>query len=85
MKYVAEEGRLFDEAKFRIVDKNERIYEFKPLSERFFNFFYEGRKIIITNAYRKKTQKVDRQAVGRAIRTKRDYESRVKGGRYYGA
>ena len=83
VKYMAEEGRLFDEMKFRLVDKKEKIYEFKPMAERFFNFFTEGKKIIIINAYRKKGQKVDPRELGRAINLKRDYESRVKGGVYY--
>ena len=83
VKYMAEEGRLFDEGKFRIVDKQEKIYEFKPMAERFFNFFYEGKKIILTNAYRKKGQKVDNRELGRAINLKKDYELRVKGGVYY--
>ena len=84
VKYMAEEGRLFDETKFRPVDKKEKIYEFKPFAERFFNFFYEGQKVIITNAYRKKGQKVDLRALARAINSKKDYEFRVKGGSYYG-
>ena len=83
VKYMAEEGRLFDEGKFRIVDKHEKVYEFKPLAERFFNFFYEGKKIVLTNAYRKKGQKVDKRELIRAISLKRDYELRVKGGVYY--
>lgn len=84
VKYMAENGRLFDQTKFRMVDKKERIYEFKPMTERFFNFFYEGRKIIITNAYRKKGQKVDSRALDKAINLKKDYELRVEGGGYYG-
>ena len=83
VKYMAQEGRIFDEAKFRSVDKKEKIYEFKPLHERFFNFFCEGKRIILTNAYRKKGQKVDPRELARAINMKRDYESRVKGGVYY--
>ena len=83
VKYMAEEGRLFDETKFRSVDKKEKIYEFKPMAERFFNFFYEGKKIIITNAYRKKGKKVDPRELARAINLKSDYEFRVKGGVYY--
>jgi hypothetical protein len=66
-----------------VVDKQEKIYEFKPMHERFFNFFYEGRKIIITNAYRKKGQKVDKRELSRAIDLKKDYGLRVKGGVYY--
>ena len=83
VKYLAENGRLFDETKFRSVDKKEKIYEFKPMAERFFSFFYEGKKIIITNAYRKKGQKMDKRELYRAINLKKDFESRVKGGVYY--
>ncbi len=84
VKYMAENGKLFDITKFRQVDKNNKIYEFKPKSERFFNFFYDGQKIIITNAYRKKGQKVNKKELERAINIKKDYEFRTKGGVYYG-
>jgi hypothetical protein len=85
VKYMAEEGRLFDEEKFRLVDMKEKIHEFKPMAERFFNFFTQGKKIIITNAYRKKGQKVDQKELLTAIRLKKDYEFRVKEEVYYGA
>lgn len=83
VKYIAENGRIFDDRKFRIIDKNTRIYEFKPMVERFFNFFSDGRRIIITNAYRKKGQKVDGRELARAVDLKNDYELRVKRGQYY--
>lgn len=84
VKYMAENGKIFDITKFRQVDKKEKIYEFKPLSERFFNFFYEGNKIILTNGYRKKTRKVSQKDLDKAINIKKDYELRNKGGDYYG-
>lgn len=83
VKYIAEEGRLFDQTKFRIVDPAGRIYEFKPMEHRFFNFFHRGRKIIITNAYRKHSQKLDPRELSKAITMKRDYEQRVRRGNYY--
>jgi hypothetical protein len=83
VKYIADNGRLFDETKFRIVEYSQRIYEFKPMAERFFAFFAGGRLIIISNAYRKKGQKVDRRELSRAIALKQDYQSRVEGGQYY--
>ncbi len=83
VKYISENGRLYDENKFRLVDKHEKLYEFKPKHDRFFSFFHEGKKIIITHAYHKKTQKVDGQELARAIKYKRDYEQRVKEGSYY--
>ncbi|PIP19451.1 MAG: hypothetical protein COX41_02890 [Candidatus Omnitrophica bacterium CG23_combo_of_CG06-09_8_20_14_all_41_10] len=84
VKYIAEQGKIFDITKFRVIDSKEKIYEFKPLQYRFFNFFYEGRKIIITNGYVKKSQKVSRKDLERARDIKKDYTYRVKGGSYYG-
>jgi hypothetical protein len=83
VKYIAEHGKLFDETKFRLVDRKEKIYELKPMAERFFNFFTSGQKMIITNAYCKKRQKVDHQELMKAIVLKRDYEKRVCEGHYY--
>lgn len=84
VKYMAEQGKMFDISKFRIVDYKEKIFEFKPLRYRFFNFFYEGNKIIITNGYMKKSQKVSNKDLERAKVIKNDYIYRVKGGSYYG-
>lgn len=84
VKYIAENGKLFDEEKFRQVDKKNKIYEFKPLAERFFSFFCDGGRIILTNAYQKKSQKVNPRELNRAVNFKEDYQLRVKGGDYYG-
>ncbi len=83
VKYIAEQGKIFDITKFRVVDSKEKIYEFKPLQYRFFNFFYEGRKIIITNGYIKKSQKVSKKDLEKSRDIKKDYTYRVKGGSYY--
>lgn len=83
VKYIAEQGKLFDITKYRQVDPKEKIYEFKPVGHRFFNFFYEGGKIIITNAYMKKSQRVSKKDLEKAKTMKKDYIARVKGGIYY--
>jgi len=83
VKYIGEQSKIFDITKFRMVDSKEKIFEFKPLQYRFFNFFYEGGKIIITNGYMKKSQKVSRRDLERARESKKDYICRVKGGGYY--
>lgn len=84
VKYIAEQGKIFDITKFRVVDSKEKIYEFKPLGHRFFNFFYEGGNIIITNGYMKKSQKVSKKDLEKARDIKKDYTYRAKGGSYYG-
>ena len=83
VKYIADHGILFNKTKFRKVDSKENIFEFKPLDHRFFSFFYEGKKIIITNAYRKKSQKVSKRDLEKAKNVKNAYTNRLKEGIYY--
>ncbi len=83
VKYIADHGRLFDITKFRKVDSRDNIFEFKPVNHRFFSFFYKGRKIIITNAYIKKSQKVNKRDLEKARNMKKAYADRIKGGIYY--
>lgn len=83
VKLIADEGRLYDEKKFRLVSKVEKIYEFKPLGYRFFNFFYSGGRLIITNGYFKKTRKVEKRELKKAVLIKKDYEDRINAGSYY--
>lgn len=75
MKKIADAGRIYDETKFRIEDRQNKIYCFKPKEERFFCFFFIGRKIIITSAYTKRRQKLDRRELKKAIRIRKEYFS----------
>jgi len=65
------------------VDSKNNIFEFKPADHRFFSFFYKGRKIIITNAYMKKSQKVSKRDLEKIRNMKKAYADRIKGGIYY--
>lgn len=82
--WLADAGILYDERRYRIIERKYRIYEFKTSTYRFFNFFSETGKLIITNGYMKKSKKVDRQELSRAIRLKIDYLERVERSVYYG-
>jgi len=83
VKYIADHGKLFNKTKFRKVDSKENMYEFKPSDHRFFSFFYKGKRIIITNAYRKKSQKVSKGDLEKARILKISYTNRLKEGVYY--
>lgn len=72
-KRICDIGCIYDTTKFRIEDKAHKIYCFKPKSERFFCFFFSGKKIIITSAYTKKKQKLDRGELNRAIKIRNEY------------
>jgi hypothetical protein len=75
VKTIADMGRIYDETKFRIEDRENKIYCFKPKEERFFCFFFAGRMIIITSAYTKRKQKLDRRELKKAIQIRREYFS----------
>lgn len=70
---IADTRIIYDKTKFRIEDKKNKIYAFKPRKERFFCFFFSGKTIIITSAYRKKRQKLDRRELGKTIRIRDQY------------
>ncbi len=46
-------------------------------------FFFEGKKIVVTNAFYKKTQKLPKNEKVKALNLKHEYEDRVKRGKYY--
>lgn len=74
-------GKINDKTKFR--NEGDQIYAFKPKPDRFFSFFASGGKLIITNAFCKKQDKVPSEEKKRAVDAKKDYERRVKEGVYY--
>ena len=53
---MGEMGQIRNEEKF--THEDDQIYAFKPQPDRFLCFFFSGGKIIITNAYEKKSQKM---------------------------
>lgn len=80
-KRMGDAGEIKDTTKFN--NEGDRLYAFKPKPDRFLCFFYIGKKIIITNAFRKKQQKLPKIEKERALKFKSDYETRVKKGAYY--
>ncbi len=47
------------------------------------SFFVKGKKIIITNAFRKKSQKLPQKEKEKAINYRKNYLKRIDEGRYY--
>ena len=74
-------GQVRNKQKFRF--EGDRIYAFKPQPHRFLAFFFSGDKLIITNAFLKKSDKLPPDEKERALRCMKDYEQRVKAGGYY--
>ncbi len=80
-KRMGDFGRINDITKFR--SEGDKIFAFKPQPDRYLSFFYAGNKIVLTNAFCKKSDKLPVAEKERAINRKRDYETRLKNGEYY--
>lgn len=74
-------GKIRNREKFNFED--DQIYAFKPMPYRFLSFFFTGRKIIVTNAFVKKQQKLPKNEKKKALNCKQNYEIRVEEGEYY--
>lgn len=78
---IAAHGSIFDKRKFNF--EGDKIFAFKPQPDRFLCFFFEGSKIIVTNAFEKKQDKLPLREKEKALKYKEDYTKRVRGGTYY--
>ncbi len=74
-------GKIFNKEKFR--NEGDRIYALKASEDRFLCFFFDGAKVIVTNAYIKKSTKMPLREKEKALKAKKDYVNRIKGGTYY--
>jgi len=81
IKLIGNTGIIKNKTKFRY--EGNKIYAFKPQPHRFLCFFFEGQKIIVTNGFHKKADKLPKSEKDRALKIKNDYETRVKRGDYY--
>lgn len=74
-------GEILNIEKFR--HEGDQIYAFKPSPDRFLCFFIKESKIIITNAFHKKSDKLPQSEKERALKCRESYLKRVKLGKYY--
>lgn len=80
-KRMGDAGEIQDKTKFRF--EGDKIYAFKPQPDRFLCFFYEGKKIIVTNAFRKKQPKLPVREKENALKKRGLYINRVIEDDYY--
>jgi phage-related protein len=80
-KRMGDVGEIKDKTKF--TSEGDKIYAFKPQPHRFLCFFYKGKKIIVTNGFRKKQQKLPKGEKDKALQAHDDYVNKVKAGEYY--
>ena len=74
VKRIADFGKIFDTTKFRYEGDN--IYAFKPQPDRYLSFFVAGIKIIVTNGFCKKIDKLPDSEKELALRYRNNYFNR---------
>ena len=79
VKKMGDFGKIYDKTKFR--NEGDGIYAFKPQPDRYLSFFTDGKKIIITNGFKKKTDKLPKNEKDLSIRYRQDYLERKTGGK----
>lgn len=80
-RLLGDMGKIHSTEKFR--NEDDQIYAFKPQPDRFLCFFYIGKKVIITNAFAKKQDKLPPNEKIKALKLRVDYIKRVLGKNYY--
>ncbi len=80
-KVMANMGKIWNETKFR--NEGDGVYAFKIDQDRFLCFFFRGGKIIITNAFTKKSQKMPTKEKNKALVAYKSYLKRVQESIYY--
>ncbi|WP_353930410.1 type II toxin-antitoxin system RelE/ParE family toxin [Okeanomitos corallinicola TIOX110] len=81
VKRIGDFGKISNKEQFR--NEGDKIYAFKPQPDRFLCFFFTGKKIIVTNAFQKKTQKLPNNQKEKAIKYMNDFIQRHEEGKYY--
>jgi phage-related protein len=79
VKRMGDFGQILDITKFR--NEGDGIYAFKPQPDRYLSFFTVNKKIIVTNGFKKKTEKLPENEKALAIKYRQDYLERISGGK----
>ena len=79
IKKMGDFGKIFDTTKFR--NEGDGIFAFKPQPDRYLSFFTDGKKIIITNGFRKKSDKLPKNEKDLAMKYRQEYFERKNGGK----
>jgi len=78
VKRMADFGKIMDKTKFR--NEGDEIYAFKPKPDRYLCFFIKGKKIIITNSFCKKTDKLPKKEKDKSLKVREAYYAENKEG-----
>ena len=79
IKKMGDFGKINNIEKFR--NEGDGIYAFKPKPDRYLSYFTDRKKIIVTNGFKKKTNKLPKNEKKLAMNYRIDYLERKEGGK----
>ena len=74
VKRIGDFGVIMDKTKFR--NEGDGIFAFKPQPDRYLCFFTVGKKIIVTNSFVKRQQKLPQKEKKLCVKCQKDYLER---------
>ena len=80
-KRMGDFGKISDVTKF--INEGDKVFAFKPQPDRFLSFFWTGKKVVVTNGFRKKSKKLPKKEKELALKRMKAYSSKVEEGNYY--
>ncbi len=73
VKRLCDAGQIRNREQFKKVEGS-AFFEFKKFQIRVICYFREGRRVVLTHGFTKKSEKLDKAEIGRAYRIQREYE-----------
>ncbi len=80
-KRMGDFGKISDVTKF--INEGDKVFAFKPQPDRFLSFFWTGKKVVVTNGFRKKSKKLPKKEKALALKRMKTYCSKVEEDDYY--
>ena len=74
--WLGDQGRIWNERKFKHLTGSEQIFEFKAEDGRILCFFFFGKRVVLTHGFRKQGDKTPKGEIERAEAMKHDFEAR---------
>jgi len=76
--WMGDQGKLWNERKFKHLTGSEQIFEFKAEDGRVLCFFVLGKRLVLTHGFSKKGDKTPKGEIERAEAIKKDFLMREK-------
>lgn len=76
--WIGDQGKIWNERKFKHLAGSEQIFEFKSDDGRVLCFFFVGKRLVLTHGFSKKSDRTPKGEIERAQEIKKDFFERER-------